>query len=453
MKTKIFLIFIFLIFNSALFAQTENTFTLQQCIDYALINQVNVVNSQIDESIAKGRVNEVKALGTPQINGSASLIDNPQLPRMFLRNDPGSFFPPYDPTQPEVQAIRNIFQLRSSGDANIQVNQLIFNGSYFVGLQAASTYRELAKKTTTQTKITTVENVTKAYYMVLINKERTKIFDVNLRRLDSLLREVGILHQNGFVEKIDIDRIEVQRNNLLTDKQNFDNLLELSWLLLKFQMGMPLNQPILLSESIDKIQLDSNVAIASEFDYTKRIEYSALQSAERLQMLDLKNKRFERLPNINAFAKGGITRSDIRFGNLFGNRWYSYSMVGLSLSVPILGIQSQYQAQQSKLKLQQVQNTMKSMESTLGIQAKQAELNYKNSLNAMNNQKRNMELAQEVSRVSKIKYSEGVGSNLEVTNAESDLKQAQINYYEALYNAIVSKIDFQKSQGTLYNEQ
>ncbi|MBX9850343.1 MAG: TolC family protein [Cytophagaceae bacterium] len=458
MKRKIFgFIFCISVFYNTQ-AQTDSAMTLQQCIDYALTNQVSVVNAQLDESIAKGKVNQVKALGTPQINGAVSLIDNPELSRMFFSpTNPfaaGGTGGPFNIKQSgDIYVADNLFQLRSAGDASITIGQLIFDGSYFVGLQAASTYKELAQKTTTQTKIQTVENVTKAYYMVVINQERTNLFDINLKRLDSLLREIKILNQNGFVEKIDVFRTEVQYNNLVTEKQKFDNMLELSRLLLKFQMGMPLNQPISITEKIENIQFDPNALNSTGFDYTKRIEYSLLQTGEQLQMLDLKNLRYQRLPKLSAFAKGGMSRSDVRFGNLFKNNWYTYSMVGLNLSVPILGLQSQYAAKQSKFKLQQVQNNMKSLEIGLGMQAKQAELNYKNSIQAMETQKRNMELAQEVSRVSKIKYAEGVGSNLEVTNAEADLKQAQINYYEALYNALVAKIDFQKSQGTLYNGQ
>jgi outer membrane protein len=455
MKKNIICIFLLFLIFGKLHAQTDSSFTLQECIDYALKNQVNVVNSELDEAIAKGRVNEIKAIGLPQINGAISLIDNPQLSKMFFSTSnpfaAGGGFPGAKRSG-DVIVSPNIFQLRSSGDANITASQLIFDGSYFVGLQAASTYRELAKKTTTQTKITTVENVTKAYYMVLINQERTSIFDINLKRLDSLLKDISILYQNGFVEKIDVSRIEVQRNNLLTDKQNFDNLLQLSQLLLKFQMGMPLDQTVTLIEKIESIQLDPNAANTEGFDYTKRIEYSMLKTGEKLQMLDLKNIKYSRLPRLSAFATGGLNRQDIRFWNLFGNEWFTYTRVGLSLSVPILGLQSQYQAQQSRYNLNKVQNNLKSMESSLGFQAKSAEISYKNSLQSMESQKRNMELAKEVARVTKIKYTEGVGSNLEVTNAESDLKQAQINFYNALYDAVVSKIDFQKANGTLYNE-
>jgi outer membrane protein TolC len=297
-----------------------------------------------------------------------------------------------------------------------------------------------------------MESVTKAYYQVVINKERANLFTVNLQRLDSVINQTKALNKSGFSENIDVTRLEVQYNNLLTDQQNFENMNELSKVLLKFQMGMPLEQPLSVSDNISSIQLDSSSA-TGQFDYTQRIEYSLLKTQESLMMLDLKRIRYSRLPNLAAFGKYGLNRQDVSFGNLFTNAWFSYSMVGLSLNVPILDLRSQYQAQQSKLNLKKTQNSITNLKNAIGADVQSQRLTYLNKLKAMQNQKRNMELAQEVARVTKIKYQEGVGSNLEVVNAESDLKQAQINYYQALYDALVSKIDYQKATGTLYNGQ
>jgi outer membrane protein TolC len=455
---KLFFIF-FLLANPALYAQDDASFSLQQAIDYALANQTSVQNAQLDEQKAKATVGELRSIGLPQINGSASLIDNPELRRMFF--DPANPFfgggagggPPFPRVEQSgnVMVAPNIFQVRSSGDASITISQLLFDGSYFVGLQAASTYRELAKKTTLQSKIETAEKVTKAYYLVLINQERAKLFDINIQRLDSLLRDLKIMRQNGLIENIDVSRVEVQYNNLVTEKEKFDNLHKLSMMLLKFQMGIPIEKNITLTENIQSIQFEPTLGETS-FDVSQRIEFSLLKTGERLQMLDLKNIRAKRLPSIAAFASGGLIRQDIRFWDLFGNKWYSYSMIGVNATIPIFGLQSQYRARQSRLELQKIRNQLNNLENGLKLEASNAEITYRNAVKSMETQKRNMELAQEVARVSKIKYKEGVGSNLEVTNAEAELKTAQINYYEAMYAAFVAKTDYQKSIGKLYVE-
>jgi outer membrane protein TolC len=199
------------------------SFTLEECIDYALKNGINVRNSKIDAQIAKAQVGEIRAAGFPQIDGSVQLAHNAPLRRMFFIATPDNPILGNDPalsTIPEgsVIALQNFFQLPSSGDAGLSINQLIFNGSYIVGLRAAKTYQELAQKNIDQTRIETVEQVTKAYYTVLINNERRKLFEGNIARVDSLLRNTRGLYANGFAEKIDVDRVQVRLNNLLVER-------------------------------------------------------------------------------------------------------------------------------------------------------------------------------------------------------------------------------------------
>jgi outer membrane protein TolC len=303
-----------------------------------------------------------------------------------------------------------------------------------------------------QLKIQTVENVTKDYYLILISEESKKMFDINLKRIDSSLYQLRALYKNGFAEDIDVKRLEVQYNNLLTDKQNTENLLELGKLKLKFDMGMSLEQPIHLADSISSLEKNYTSIANEQFDATKRIEYSTLQTQERLTLLDLKRHKFSRLPTVAAFAKGGAIRQDIKFTNLFTNQWFGYGMLGLSVNVPILDFTRHSQIQQAKYTSQKVHNSLGLMENGFKMEAANARLTYNNSIQSMQNQKRNMELAQEVARVSKIKYQEGVGANLEVVNAEADLQTAQINYYRALYDAMIAKINYEKATGNLYNE-
>ncbi|MFM8833947.1 MAG: TolC family protein, partial [Cytophagales bacterium] len=189
---------------SSLYAQDQatNSFTLEQCIDYALKNSISAQNALIDQQIAAAKVKETVGLGLPQVSGSASLQHNEQLRRFFGRytTAPGSFsFFPVTPgaNDGDILAAQNFFQLKSSGDAGLNIDQLIFSGSYFVGLQASRTYKDLAVKTGVQTKEQIVEQVTKAYYNVLINEERQALFNNNIARIDSLLRNTKALNKNG----------------------------------------------------------------------------------------------------------------------------------------------------------------------------------------------------------------------------------------------------------------
>ncbi|MFL5731306.1 MAG: TolC family protein [Cytophagaceae bacterium] len=456
MKKYTFLGSLFLLFNLAALAQTDSSYSLKRCIDYALLNQTSIRNAESDLGIAKAKVGEIRAIGLPQVNGAASVIDNPNLRRLFFVANPSNPFTQNIPgVQPgDVIASPNLFQLRSSGDASATISQLLFDGSYIVGLQAAGTYRQLAEKNIYASKIQTVESVTKAYYMVLINQERIALLATNVSRLDSMLKQTRAQYAAGFVEKIDADRLEVTYNNLYTDMQKFENLLGLSMVILHFQMGMPLDSAMVLTDKLADLNFDTTeTALPTKFDFSKRVDYAALETQRKLQIYERKNVFAGYLPRLSAFATGGYTRQDKHVSNVFGNQWFNYSMLGVNLSVPIFdGLSKHYKAQQTKLNLVKTDNNLSALRNLIGLQIMQSNISLKNSLQTLASQKRNLELAQEVLRVTKIKYQAGVGSNIEVVNAEASFKEAQTNYFAALFDAVVAKVDLQKATGTLYTE-
>lgn len=429
-------------------------FSLQQAIDYAVQHQLSMENAKLNEAIAKAKVAEVTGVGLPQINGSVQVSTNDPLRRMFFdAKSPliGLMLPPgtHAPDQ-KVFGVDNIFQLKNGGDASLSVTQLIFSNSYLVGLQAAKTYRELASKQTEQTKIGVIEAVTKAYYSVLINEERVKLFNGNIARLDSLLKQTTALYKNGMVENIDVNRIQVSYNNLVTEKGKFENIILLSRALLKYQMNYPLDSTIVLSESLNKVTLNTKDLVQAP-NYENRIEYSLLNTQKRLQELNLKNSRSSYFPTLAAFANVGEFSQSPKFDYFTDqNLWYGYAMFGLSLNIPIFdGLAKQYKIKQAKLNLKMVENSMESLESSIYLQIKSADITLKNSLSTLELQKKNIDLANEVARVSKIKYQQGVGSGLELTTAENALLEAQTNYFNAFYDALISKVDYDKAIGII----
>jgi outer membrane protein len=452
--------------------QGQTTFTLQQCIDYALKNAIDAQNTILDEQIASARVKETIGLGLPQISGSVALQHNQQLQRFFgLYNDSPdgfSFFPSGIPgaQNGDVLAAQNFFQLKSSGNAGVTINQLIFNGSYLVGLQAANAYKDLSFKNTAQTKEQIAQNVNKAYYAVLINKERLGLFNSNIARVDSLLRNTKALYQNGFAEKIDADRIQVTYNNILVERDKFVNINELSLVLLKFQMGYPIDQPIEILGNIQEIEVPAVESIATEIDYKLRPDYQVLEANRRLQELNIKNKYAEGVPSLSAFANLGYATQSNNVSGLFKtnsnvedlesvgpDKWYGYSLFGVTLNVPIFsGLQRTYKLQQEKLTLQKIENGFVKLKHAVDMETRQASFTYTNSLKTLISQKENMNLASDIARVTKIKYEQGVGSNLEVVDAEDALKQAQNNYYNALYDAMVARVDLDKAYGKLLSK-
>lgn len=451
---------------------TPSSFTLDDCIKYALENTIDVKNARVDEQIAQAKVRETTGIGLPQIEGSVSLQHNQKLARFFAdyattqslagedeNGNPNLDLPGVAST--EVVASQNFFQLPSSGSAGLTINQLLFNTSYLIGLKAADTYKDLATKNAQQTQIQVIENVTKAYYSVLINNERTALFDNNIARVDSLLRTTRALNQNGFAEGIDVDRTQVTLNNLKSERLKFRNLQNLSIGLLKFQMNYPMDKDISVEGNLSTLTVNENLFTEYEqgWDYQNRIEFQVLNTQRKLQELDIKNKHAASLPNLVGFANLGYSTQSTNISGLFKtntnisdngtvgpDKWYSYSSFGVSLNVPIFsGLQRTYQVQQAKLSLLKIENSFTSLRQSIDLSIQQNTVVYKNAVETFRSQRENMELADRVARITKIKYEQGVGSNIEVTDAESALKEAQVNFYNALFDAIVAKIDLDKA--------
>lgn len=454
--------------------QTSNTLTLEECIQYALENSVNIKNAVIDEEIADARVKETRGIGLPQIDATVGVLHNQKLPRFYAQ-----YFTPVEGQESffdlsgipgiqdgDVVGLPNFFQLKSSGNATLSVNQILFNGSYLVGLKAANAYRALSIKSTRQSKELITQQVTKAYYGVLINKDRMNLFDNNIARVDSLLKTTQALNKNGFAEGIDVDRIQVTLNNLIAERDKFYNLQELAVHLLKFQMNYPMDQNLDVAGDIASLQVDESVLRNYElnWDYTKRSDYELLEANRNLQQLDVRNKFSTALPSLSAFANLGYSTQSPNIGGIFRtetsgvesttnygpDKWYSFSTFGVNLNIPIFsGLQRSYRLQQAKLNLMKIENNFTSLKSAIDLEVKQAAITYLNAIKTMESQQANSSLAANIARVTKIKYEEGVGSNLEVIDAEAALKEAQINYYNALYDALIAKVDLDKAYGKL----
>lgn len=474
MKRLLTLILLSGIWSGVSAQQSGQVFTLDQCIQYALENSVQGKNAGIDEQIADARIREITGLGLPQINGSVSATHNERLQRYFTAysSDEDGFlsvgkYPGLN--EGDVIAAQNFFQLKNSADANININQLIFNGSYFVGLKAAKAYREISVKSTNQTKEQIIQQVTKAFYTVLINRERTNLFSNNIARVDSLLRNTKALHTNGFAESIDVDRIQVTLNNLLVERDKFLNMNALGLELLKFQMNYPMSDSIQVLGSIEEIRVDSNVDSYKEgWDYKNRADYQVLDANKKLQQLNIRSLYAESLPSLSAFATIGYSTQSESIGGLFktntniaaasdtvkaiagADKWYNYSMFGLQLNVPLFsGFQQKNKIQQQKLSLLKMENNTSQLKSSIDLEIRQASLMFENAIKSLTMQKSNLDLASNVVRVTRIKYEQGVGSNLEVVEAETSLKETQINYYNALFDALIAKVDLDKAYGKL----
>ncbi|MFN3840901.1 MAG: TolC family protein [Cyclobacteriaceae bacterium] len=425
----------------------QRIMTLQECIEYALENNPNIksAGAAVDESQAK--VGEYLATGLPQISAGADLGDNFLIPTTFI---PARIF---DPNAPEGTLAPVQFGTKYTGRASIDLQQMIFSGSYFVGLKAARTYTELSKREKTASEIDLVANIKKAYYSVLVNRERDALVQKNFQRLDSLLRQTRIMYENGFAEKIDVNRVQVQFNNISQAIKTSGTALEISMKLLKFQMGMPMKESIELADNLQTIRFEVlDEELGSGFNYNNRVEFSQLEINRALVGLDIKNTKVRYLPSLDFYGSYGASYGTAVLSNFvaFGENWRTFGVFGLRLNMPIFdGMMKSKIIQQKKSQLKQVEYAQELLKNQIDMEQEQYSLQFENNLNALKAQEENMKLAEEVYNVAVLKYQQGVGSNIEVIDADASFKEAQTNYFSALYDALISTVDLEKAYGKI----
>ena len=419
-------------------------FSLQAAIDYAIKHNATYLNAELDVKMAKDKNKEVLAMGLPQIGASADFKDYFEIPTSLL---PGQFF-----GAPPGTFIPVKFGTQYQAMAGVSVSQLIFNSDYIVGLKAAKELKVLSEKTLARTKTETIVTITKAYYTALINKERLKTLDANIIRLKKLYDDTKILNQNGFVEKMDVDRLELTYNNLVTEREKIGRLVGITETLLKFQMGYDLKQPVNLTDEIKAEQLqDIDLLSDSKANYDSRHEYQLLQSQLKLNNIELKRYKYQYLPSLVAYASYNQQAQRTEF-NFFDakEKWFPIGSFGATLNIPIFnGGSKYYKIKQAKLNILKTENSINQVKSYIDFEITSGSIAYKNAYASMQMQKKNKELAQSIYETSRKKYEAGVGSNFELVSAETALKESETNYLDAIYNLLIAKTDLDKANGTL----
>jgi len=398
---------------------------------------------QLELTKADARIKEFRATGLPQLKGSVNYqhflnLPTSLLPAQFFGGDPGTFA--------EVQ-----FGLKNNLTAGAEFNTLIFDGSFFTGLKAQKIYKNLIYKQTDQSDFEIKKNVTRAYLGVIIAERNKKILEKNIENLEKTLQETEIIFENGFAEKLDVSRLQLSFDNLNTEVTRIDRLINLSKNVLKFQMNYPLEKPIGLSESLDDLAdlvFMDEVDLESKIDISKRPEFAVLQVGEELNELNIEALRKGYLPSLVGFANA---QTAIQRNNLFNEDepgFFPTTIVGLALSVPIWDSYSRKsKIQQAKVDLEIAQVQKSEFERAVNLEVYNARLNYENSMNQVSSRKRSENLANDIYKTAQIKFQEGVGSSLELVQAEQNLYSAQANYANALYDLVVAKTDLDLAIG------
>ena len=446
MKNYLLLALFFGLSGTPVAAQQVVSLSLSEAVDYAVENNPTTKNARLELLISKATIKETTARGLPQINGAYNLDYNPKIPVVFLPNQP----PFGDPSNPS-DVIPARFGVSYSSGLGVTVNQMIFDGSFFVGLRAAKTLLELTNKDLKKAEIDVVENVKKAYFGVLVNQQRIRLAGANLSRIDTLLKETTALNEAGFVEKIDVSRVQVQRNNTFTQVQRSQTALEISKQILKLQLGIPAEYEVELVETLQDLSTkEALIQLLGEVG-SDRIEIEQVATQITLVGLDLKNNVSQYMPKIDFIGNTRKSGAGNELDRVFNkSNWFGSSLVGLNMSIPIFdGFSKAARIQKNRVQLTQLENQRSFLKESFNSELYAAKANLRNDLNILEVQEANLQLATEVYQIARIKYKEGIGSNLEVVNADASLVEAEINYLGALYDGLISKINLEKALGLL----
>ncbi|WP_338397961.1 TolC family protein [Persicobacter psychrovividus] len=436
--------------------QGSTSLNLQQCIDIALQNNQAINKSEASVRESQYKVKETIAIGLPQVNGQVTANNNFALRTSFITGDfLGGSDPNAPPSaSPSDQITPISFGTSYDANATLSVSQLIFDGSFFVGLEAAKTYVDLAQKDLIRAEIDVVESVKKAYYLVLINKERLRLVEQNLGRLDTLLNETQLMFDEGFAEKIDVDRIRVSYNNIKSSLKSSQRMIELSQRLLSFHMGVNVNAPVVVEEHISDIAFDPSILDADlAFKSSDRVEMQLLGVQEDLAKYELKNIHVQYLPNLYAVGNMGYLTGANTIGGLtkFGTQWFGFGTIGVQLSIPIFdGLMKRQKAQQVRMRLEQLEYDQQQTAMAIDNEVFQSKANLLSAIDQLTFEKENMTLAKDVFETTRLKYQEGIGSNIELVDANNSYITAQVNYFNAYYDALLNKVNLEKSVGQLY---
>lgn len=429
---------------------SQTPFTLQQALEYAENHHISVQKSRLDIEDAEYQIKEVLARAIPSLNGSVEYQRFLQLPTQilprgsFYEGDPSQGIPPNPEQDLEVQ-----FGVKNALTAGLSFNATVFDGSVFVGIQAARLARELAQSQINITERDVRDQVYKAYFAVLIAKRNEGILQKNVENLQQTLFETREMYQNGFMEKLDVDRLEYSLSNLEMELENVQNLIFSTKNILKLQMGYPMEDSIRVTESLGEfMDRESAVVLLSEqYNFSNRPEARSLAVTAELREMDIKQLRFGYIPTLVVFAN---YNQQLQANKLTDGKWFPSSIVGASLTIPIFdGRDRAMKINRAEVRLQQHMLDIENSERVFRVEVENARKDFLTNLNKVEDSEDNLDLAESIYEVAQIKFREGVGSSVEMYQAESTFYQAQSRYINALYDFMISKSNLEKALGKL----
>jgi outer membrane protein TolC len=433
----------------ALFAQTPadtatSVITLKQSIDFALRNQPQLKQANIDEQINERDIKISLSAWLPQIGTTGQYQHYFQRPAQIAAG--GGTGGTGGGTQPNLAIAHNVSTL------GVQASQVLYNNDVLQASRASKYSRQYYKQNNESSKIDVVTDVSKAFYDVLLSQRQLDIIKEDIVRLRRSLKDAYSRYQAGVVDKTDYKQATIALNNSLASQKQTQEAIKSKTALLKQIMGFNPDKALILSYDSARLQGEAVIDTNQILNYTNRIEYRLLQTQKNLLNLNVSYYKWSYLPSLSAIGGYSLAYFNDQFSKMY-NDAYPTSFAGLSLSIPIFtGGKRLQNLAKARLQVQRTDLDLENSRNAINTEYAQALANYKSNYNNWIILNDNVALAKDVYKVVDLQYREGIKTYLDVIVSQADLRTAELNYYNALFQLLSSKIDLQRALGTLQPE-
>lgn len=409
--------------------------SLTEAQDYALSHNKAVINARADIEMSKAALWETISAALPQVSMSATFADNLKLMTTLL---PGEFF-----GQPGTK-IPVTFGSQFNTSTSMDVSLLLFNAPLYIGIETTRLAQKLSQQSLQKSELDTKESVSTAYFLILVTEKSLQLLDENIANMKELLKSTRSMFAAGMAESTDIDQMVLNVTQVENSRSSLERTIELNYNIMRFQLGVPAETPIELSETLESLTESINVEalMSQEFDHKQNIDFMLVEGQEMISELTLKSQKASTLPTLAGFYNYGKNGMGDKINE---QRWFDNSMIGLNLSVPIFaGGQRYSRIRKAQIDLDKARTTKAMVAEQLLLQESQLRYNLVNANLQYLSQKENVEVSRRVYESTENKFRQGMASSIDLTQANNQYLQAETNYVTALMDLLQTKVALDK---------
>jgi outer membrane protein TolC len=444
---KALIIIITLLFGFVNYAQETKSLSLKEAINYALKNSYASINASRDIEVAKKKKWETTTIGLPKINADIEYQNWIKqqislIPSEFFGGTPGDFT--------EIA-----FGTKQTMKATATVNQLIFDGSYLVGLQSAKTYLKISENAKEKTDLGVREAVINAYGNVLLSEESILILEKNKKTLEKNLYDTNQIYLNGLTEEENVEQLKITLSKINSQLSKTKKLKDIAYKMLNITLGIDINSKIILTDTLDKLSQENNnlKLLSNQLNVENHIDYKIAKNTEKSNELLVKLEQSKALPSLNSFVNFGYAGNGNQFDFLKKQqKWFDSSLLGVNLKIPIFSsLERSSRTQQAKIVLDKSKTNLYETSQKIKLQVEKAKTNYNYSLEELTTSKENLALAERIEHKQEVKFFEGISTSFDLSNAQTQLYTMQQNYLQAMLNVISNKAALDTALNTPIN--